>query len=204
MSVFGDDPFARFGVERSGGVPYLLVLFGRPVSFALDGQHVEQFGTGYPLQIAQYADQLRGVVSVHRTEIPETEALEQVALLQEALLERIARLLDQASEPGKTFEPGPGLGLEQVVALGRRYAQEVFFQRPDVRVDGHAVVVEDDQQVGVGRSGVVESLEGETSGQRPVADNGDHLPFLPRRAEAVAIPSAAEIDVEECPVPKAS
>jgi hypothetical protein len=48
----------------------------------------------------------------------------------------------------------------------------------DRRADGHLVVVEDDQQIGVERAAVVERLEGHAGAERAVADDGDDLPAL--------------------------
>ena len=73
---------------------------------------------------------------------------------------------------------GPRAVLNFIITLRRRDAEQILLQRPDVRIDRHAVVVQDHEQVGVRGSGVVESLESQSSGQRAVADHGDHLALL--------------------------
>ncbi len=46
--------FAGVGVENSGGVPCGLALFGRGVSFAFDGEGVQQLGALYVFHVLQY------------------------------------------------------------------------------------------------------------------------------------------------------
>jgi hypothetical protein len=83
-------------------------------------------------------------------------------------------------------------------------ARQVLVERADRRRDRHVVVVEDDQQVGVDHAGVVERLEGLPADIAPspmIATTRRSSPLL--RA-ATAMPSAAEIEVDEWPTPKVS
>jgi hypothetical protein len=73
------------------------------------------------------------------------------------------------------------------------------------RRDGHLVVVEDDQQVGVvDVAGVVEGLEGHAGGHRAVADHRDRPAVLAAQAGGLGHAEAAEIEVDEWAVPKVS
>ena len=65
-----------------------------------------------------------------------------------------------------------------IVPFRSRNAQQVFFQRAYVRVDRHPVVVQDHQQIGIGRPGVVQSFESQPPGQRSVADHSHRMPPL--------------------------
>ena len=85
------------------------------------------------------------------------------------------------------------------------HAREIIGQRADVLRNRHVVVVEDDQQVGRQRTGVVQRLERHAGGQRAVADDRHRRAGRsPRCAAATAMPRAALIEVLECPTPKVS
>ena len=47
-----------------------------------------------------------------------------------------------------------------VVRFGRCNVREVFFECSNVWIDGHAVVIQNDEHVGVLRSAVIQSFEG--------------------------------------------
>ncbi|MPM75994.1 hypothetical protein SDC9_122989 [bioreactor metagenome] len=55
---------------------------------------------------------------------------------------------------------------------------KVAAHRPHVGVDGHAVVVQNHDQRLSGGPGVVQSLIGQTSGQRSVSDQSQHIVIL--------------------------
>lgn len=67
-------------------------------------------------------------------------------------------------------------------------AREVLLMAPDIGVDGHLVVVEDDDELRAKVAGVVERLE--RLAARHVADDGDDL-----ESRARAMPRAAEMEV---------
>ncbi len=52
---------------------------------------------------------------------------------------------------------------------------EIGVQRPDITVNRHVVVVEDDEKIGIGIGGVVESLESQTSAYRSVTYDGNDI-----------------------------
>ena len=56
-----------------------------------------------------------------------------------------------------------------------QYLGQVVVHRTDVGRDGHVVVVEDDQQVGVQAAGMVHGLVRHAAGDAAVADDGDHV-----------------------------
>ena len=53
--------------------------------------------------------------------------------------------------------------------------KQVFLHAADSPVDRHVVVVEDDEQVVVGRRDVVQALEGKSAAHGTIADDGHHL-----------------------------
>src|SRR5258708_10119310 len=70
---------------------------------------------------------------------------------------------------------GEGLAdivLQAVVGRGGGDIGEIFFQGDDVGVDAHAIVIQDDQQVGIRYSGVIHAFEGQACRHRSVPDDG--------------------------------
>ena len=74
-------------------------------------------------------------------------------------------------------EVTPDFLFEFVVLRRGGDAGEVAAETADSLVYTDAVVVEDDEDVGFGDTGVVESLESLTTGHGAVADDGDMLPL---------------------------
>ena len=76
-------------------------------------------------------------------------------------------------------EQAPQPLLETVVMDRRGDLQQVVLQGARGLVNGHVVVVEYDQQVGLlARSGVVQPFERQAAGHRAVADHGHNLPLF--------------------------
>src|SRR5258708_19611043 len=66
----------------------------------------------------------------------------------------------------------PDIVLQAVVGRGGGDIGEIFFQGADVGVDAHAIVIQDDQQVGIRYSGVIHAFEGQACRHRSVPDDG--------------------------------
>ena len=165
-------------------MPHRLIVLGRQVALALDRHHVQQLRPSDVAQRAERPHQLPEVVAVHGSEIAKIEALEEVALVEQPLLDGVPRHTAEMQQPGRARQGRPQPLLHAVVASGGRDLEQVVLQRPRSLVDGHVVVVENHQQVGglVG-PGVVQPLEGQAAGHRAVADDGHHLaPLAPERS----------------------
>ena len=65
------------------------------------------------------------------------------------------------------------------IHAARQGARQIIGQGADILRNRHVVVVEDDQEIGRQRTGMVERLEGHARGQRAVADDGHGPAFLP-------------------------
>ena len=133
-------------------------------------------------------------MAIHRTEVPEVQRLEEVALLQDRALDGVLDLLGNGLGIGPKLADAsqqfPHLVLHLVVSVGGRDVGQILFQGPHVGVDRHAVVVEDDQHVGVLHASLVEALEGQTAGHGPIADDGHMLDV------ALAVVAAADSHAE--------
>ena len=64
-----------------------------------------------------------------------------------------------------------------VVSLGCRDVREVFFECANIRIDGHAVVIQDDKQVGIFSTTVVQPLESQPRSHGTITDDG-HVFFV--------------------------
>ena len=91
------------------------------------------------------------------------------------MLFRAARQLPHGRHLPQDFLPA--LAQMRVHAAGKR-ARELARERADVLRNRHVVVVQDDQQVGRQRAGVIQGLEGHARGHRSVADHGDDAPII--------------------------
>ena len=147
---------------------------------------MQEFGTLYGLEVGQYGNQGGNVMSVDRSEITEIHGFEQVAGLgrnqgPHGPAEFADEVLGMALAFGiVTAHHVPHAVFELVVGFGGFHPREIPAQGPGAYVDGHAVVVENHQQVAFGSSGVVQAFECHTPCHGPVSDDGDMLPvFFP-------------------------
>ena len=132
----------------------------------------------YVAQAGEGLHQLLHVVAVDRSEIAETERLEEVTLFDESRLDQEEQLAEERHSLlglALAAKAAPHSLLETVVARRRCDAHQVFAQAAHRTVDRDAVVVEYHQHVGLAHAGVVECLEGLASGHGAVADDGDML-----------------------------
>ena len=171
-----DVALAGHGVKCARSVPYGLVLFRRPVSFALLGDDVQALGTLDVAQGGEGSGQLADVVAVNGSEVSESEGLEQGTVLEDGHLGAEHEFLDSPAQPGGADQV-PYAVLYTVVCLGCGYFQQVAVQASHALVYGDVVVVEDDQDVGRHSSGVVEAREGHAAGHGAVTDDG-HYRFI--------------------------
>ena len=171
---------ARLFVEQPRSVPLGgASRFGRSVPRTFARHHVKQLGARNVLEVFEHLRQVLHVVAVDRTKVPEVQRLKEVALLENRTLDGVFDLLGNGLCVGAKLADStqqiPHLVLHLVVGVGGGDVRQILLQSPHVGVDGHAVVVEDDQHVGVLHTAVVEALEGQTRGHGAVADHGHVL-----------------------------
>ena len=103
---------------------------------------------------------------------------------QHERLDTVVYLLDKVPGSRTDFvdaaEDVPDVFFQLVISFGSRDIQQVFVHAADVGVDGHVVVIQDNQQVGVVYSCVIQALESQSPGHGPVSDDCYRLTvFLP-------------------------
>ncbi len=165
---------ARGAVERGDAV----IGGGRVLSgleaVALLRDQMQQPRAGHLFHVLQRGDHGVDVVAVDRADVVEAEFLEVGAGHEHALhmLFPTAGELTQLRHLGQCVLAA--FAHARVETPGQQFG-EVTADGADRRADGHLVVIEDDQQVGVERAAVVERLEGHAGAERAVADDGDDM-----------------------------
>ena len=155
------------------------VLFGGGESFPLDGSEVEQARPFHVFDVGEHSDNAVDVVAVERPEIAYVQPLEQVLFVNPERFEAVGEAQHGAAaavaDEAQPLERAVGFVAQGVIGFRRRQVGQIGIQRACRTVDRHVVVVEDDEQVGVGVGGIVQSLPGQPSGYRGVADDGDDI-----------------------------
>ena len=137
---------------------------------------MQQTRSAQVFQALKGIDKLLQIVPVDGAEIAEAQRLEQGAAapphqvglgVDDALLHPVARFALSQRVPDFVLEP--------VVERVCGYLQEVVVQAANVLVDGDVVVVQDNEDIGLGRTGVVQAFPGQAAGEGAVADDCDGL-----------------------------
>ena len=176
-------------------MPRVRVLLREGKSFALLCDHVDQNRAVEGANPGQRVDQRVEIVPVDRTDVPESEFLEEHPGNKEAL----QLFIHAACQTPHHTPRATGAFRKQVLHLTanpvvdrvRPHTGQILVHRPNVRRDRMVVVVQDDDQVPVRVSGVVEGLVSQATSHRPVSDDRNH-------AEVVAIQVSGDRRAERC------
>ena len=76
-------------------MPYGLIILGGGVALTLGGDDMQQLGFVNILQCAKHTHQLLHIVAIQLTEVSEIQALKEVAILQQTLLDGVTCLLTE-------------------------------------------------------------------------------------------------------------
>ena len=166
------------GVEMEFPEPVELVwpLERRGVAFALLGQDVEDDRVVLGLQKFERLGEEGGVVPVDRAVIPDAEILEDHAGGKEVFQPDLGLVREFAGAfSGDPLDELRGLVVEVGVGGIRHQAVEILGHGPDIFRDRPLVVVEDDDQALRRRGHVVQGLEADPAGERPVARHADDM-----------------------------
>ena len=163
-------------VEGTDAVEAVRVLLGGRVALALPGQHVQEDRAVHLLCLAQEVDQAIDVVSVNGADVFQTHVVEHIRADQpalEPLLEAVDAPVEGTAHRDPAREPAPPF-FDLEIALPGADVGQVPRRAADVRRDGHAVVVENDDQGLLAGAEVVQTLVGQTARKRAVAQQSDH------------------------------
>ena len=154
-------------------MPYGLIILGRSVALTLSGDDVQQLRLVDILQCAEHTYQFLHIVAIQLPEISEIQTLEEVTILQQALLDGIAHLLEEAQNRRHMRQDTPQASLETIIQTRRGHASQITIQSTRSLIDGHLVVVEDHQQFTLLLlAGVVQSLECQSTRHSTIANDG--------------------------------
>jgi hypothetical protein len=179
----GGDRLAGHRVGHGGDAVQAvgLVVDGRLVAVALDGDGVDDDRSAEGLGPAQRGLHGGGVVAVHRPEVLHAEVLEQHLRLQEVLdpaLEPVQRRVDRRADDGGARQRRLD-GVEgPLVRLRHPQRRQVVGEAADRRGVGPAVVVDHDDDRQVAGGDVVQRLPAHAAGERAVADDRDDVAVL--------------------------
>ena len=153
------------------------VGLGAIVAVTFFGDHVQELRPAQLADVFQRGHQRIEVVTIDGADIVKAELLEHGRGRDHALgvLLDFFRQLPQRRHTAQNALAG--LACRGVKTPGKQ-AREVFIERTHRRRDRHVVVVENDQQVGVGNPGVIERFKGHAGGHRAVADDRHSAPLL--------------------------
>ena len=163
-------------VEGTDAMEDVGVALRRAVAFALLGEDMDQHR---PLRVVAHRlqgfDEIFKVVTVDGADIVELEGLEEHPRGEEALeaLLALAEDVEDVLADIGDLQFFHQVRLDAAHGLAGELAAEEAGERANIRRNRHLVVVQDDDQVFVEVAGVVERLEGQAGGHRPVADDGD-------------------------------
>ncbi len=164
-------------IERAGPVPGDRVGLGRRVALALGRDDVQELRSLALAHVAQRRHQRAQVVAVDGSDVVEAHFLEQRAGQHHALDVFLGSLGELTHRRHLLQHTLAAFAQLRVGAPGQ-HAREVLRHRADVFGDRHVVVVQDDEQVGGQRAGMVQRLEGHAAGQGAIADDRDCAPLL--------------------------
>ena len=161
-----------FHFQRRDSVKFDRVFFRFGESLSLDGDDVEQLRSVSLAEISQRFGEGEDVVSVHGSDIIESEGLKESAGGERAF-DSFAGFFGHFQGGGEEGERESPADAGGVCGGAGKDSGEVISQGADGGGDGHFVVVEDDEQVGVvGGAGVVEGFKSHSAGHGAVADDG--------------------------------
>ena len=176
------DAFAGHGVELAGCVPDGCLFLGLLEALSLDGAHVQHLRSAEVLDLAQGLHERHHVVPVHGSEVADVEAFEDVLSAREERLHAVGeayqRTAQAIADQSMSLQRIVGLVAQQVVALAGGDARQVMVECAHVLVDGHLVVVEQDEQVVGVRRCIVQAFESHSSADRSIADHGHNLSLV--------------------------
>ena len=115
------------------------------------GVQVQQFRTFHVLQLSQDPHHLLDIMTVEGSEVTDVHTLEDVLLMTDRALHRIAQSDESLStvilQHTLAMQPPRSLEADAVIRLVGIQVDEIFLHAAHRAVDRHIIVVQDDEQV---------------------------------------------------------
>ena len=171
---------ARLRIEGGHAVKCVRVTLRRCKAFPLYSFDMEQDRLLQACRVPKRLGQFRQIVSIHRSQVGESHILEHTAR-QEALLQRLfyamGHPVNLPAQPSGSHKPPVPLLEAEVLGL-QALLRQMPGHRAHVPVNGHSVVIQDNQQLLSALPAVRQPLIGQAAGEGPVSDEGGHLIIL--------------------------
>ena len=155
---------------------------GRLIAAALLRQHMDHDRAVHPHGAPDDLLHAQDIMSVYRPQVFEPHVLEDHAGRHHQFFQRVLGVIDgpdQGLAALRTRKHFLHTGLQVVVALGGTRVGEKFCDAADITGNGHLVVVEDDDEIGPERTGIVQRLIRFAAGKRAVSDHGNDFIVFP-------------------------
>ena len=170
---------AAFGIEGSCSVELGGVLLCGIQSATLLRQDVHQAGARLGLDAFQNHDKLVNVVTVDRSEIPDSQVFKEGTRLH-GILRRIFHLQEQVAETASQHAREPGHQTVQVrthlvIDRVRNDPVQILAEPAHVGGDAHLVIVQDDGHVLLGDARIVQGLVSHTACHGAITDDRHHI-----------------------------
>ena len=116
------------------------------------------------------------IVAVYRTKIPYIQSFEEVAFARKKAFGCKRHLFEYGFVPcigiGIATHEVPYFVFQTVIGSGRSYLGQIATQCTDLFIYGNTVVIQNNQNIGIGTSCMIQSLESQTSRHRAVSYDG--------------------------------
>ena len=163
---------ALVGVELADAVIQHAVVLGLGVAFALLRDDVQELRAFQLADIAQGIDQHIQIVTVDGTDVVEAKFFEQRTGRPHAL-DMLLRALGEFQHRRHPFQHLFAAAPHRRIETTRHQFRQIIIQRANRARDRHVVVIENDQQIRIHRTRIVQRLERHATGHRAIADDGD-------------------------------
>ncbi len=140
-------------IKGAGSMPGgFVATFGWTVALAFYRDTMENFWSRDIFEVLQDFHQVIHIMPIYRSKIAEVKRFKQVALVKHGRFDCPFyfgyNFLCAAAKFAELAQHIPYLVFYLVVSMRSSNIGQVIFQSPYIGVDGHAVVIENDQQVG--------------------------------------------------------
>ena len=149
-------------------MPLGLIFLRKFISFPLHRFDMQNFWTGDIAQVSQRIHQLGDVMSIDRTEITKLQCFKQVAAAAHESFQTGFQFAGHFTRKILSYwelsQCLPHVIAKIIVGMGGCNISQVFFECAHIRVDAHAIVIQDNQHIAVGGAGMIHGFESKASG----------------------------------------
>ena len=182
-----------FDLKRFRPVKSGRMLHRRLISLPLHGLHMNHDGAGIALCFPEDLRHLGNVMPVYRTDILDPQIFEEHPRDND-LLDAVLCIADAVDHPVAVYrdlvERVFHTALQVRIGVGRAQTAQVNRKAAHIFRDGHFVVIENNNEIGLELRRVVQRLIRHAAGKRTVPDHGDNAVGIPAQVPRPGIAQA--------------